>query len=595
MQKPNKEIFLRLIQSTYRENLLSYDIQRSDLHLSLPKQALSLHVSGCQFASLGRLVDFDRVVQHPGAKDLSSYKDFYHLLRQECGEQFEQQYWDNFQKELENNEHNLIALKSLAMLQMKKTSRYSTLMEFVERYHLDNASLYFEQFSQSGHPYHPCHKTRLGFSDEELKKYSPEYAPIVSLYLAAIHVNAAHLENTSATKIKQFFKFHWPREFSEWEEATFFAADYVPTFIHPWQKENMDACFTDNKDIIVFENITVAAQPTLSFRTMDIKTEHGHVYCKLPVAIQATSAVRTVSPASVQNGPRISNLLVKIFENEPSISDHLRMLKETFGLHVNNVDDTKAKQLSMIMRDHASIATNDNERAIVMAALFETTPTTQLPLLFELMSTKLDDLWGFLASYFLKAINAFLGLYLLYGIALECHQQNTLLLLKDNMPEGFIIRDFGGVRIHLPRLNQRGYDISPYPNSATFSTDRREVRNKLIHTLYQIHFGEMINLFDRHLNFTAEKSWATIRAMTEKCFMTLKPRMKEADWQEDYDAILNQDWDFKCLMKMRLTGKYSDYIYSKMSNPLVPVTQPEEVTQPETTHEVAQEKEPWTV
>ncbi|WP_267256364.1 IucA/IucC family C-terminal-domain containing protein [Coxiella endosymbiont of Ornithodoros maritimus] len=51
-------------------------------------------------------------------------------------------------------------------------------------------------------------------------------------------------------------------------------------------------------------------------------------------------------------------------------------------------------------------------------------------------------------------MNDFWDLYLIYGIVLEAHTQNTLIVFKEEHPTRFINRDLGGIYIHTPTLQQ---------------------------------------------------------------------------------------------------------------------------------------------
>ncbi|MDE5006983.1 ferric iron reductase, partial [Francisella tularensis subsp. holarctica] len=87
---------------------------------------------------------------------------------------------------------------------------------------------------------------------------------------------------------------------------------------------------------------------------------------------------------------------------------------------------------------------------------------------------------------------ACLDLYLLYGIALEAHQQNTLVVFKVNMPQKLLIRDLGGMRLHLPSFESSGFHFPKDTFSLTFTNSQSITRRKFIHACLQSNIGELV-------------------------------------------------------------------------------------------------------
>ncbi len=99
--------------------------------------------------------------------------------------------------------------------------------------------------------------------------------------------------------------------------------EYVPFPVHPWQvyyftfiEPNLLSRYIKAKTIVFLEDVKVTSSPTLSFRTLLPKNENNPAYIKLLVAVQATSAFRTLSAVSTLNVPKISLTLQAILEKE---------------------------------------------------------------------------------------------------------------------------------------------------------------------------------------------------------------------------------------------------------------------------------------
>ena len=46
------------------------------------------------------------------------------------------------------------------------------------------------------------------------------------------------------------------------------------------------------------------------------------------------------------------------------------------------------------------------------------------------------------------------------GVGLEAHLQNSIPIFLDGVPHRIAFRDFAGLRLHLPRLAERGVDAA---------------------------------------------------------------------------------------------------------------------------------------
>jgi siderophore synthetase component len=131
-----------------------------------------------------------------------------------------------------------------------------------------------------------------------------------------------------------------------------------------------------------------------------------------------------------------------------------------------------------------------------------------------------------------------------------------------------IARDFGGIRIHAPTLKQAGFTFNAYPESATVTEDEQEVTNKFLHTVIQYHLGEIILLLAEHHGVAETLFWKIVKKNLIERFHQLKETVQASRWQKTYQAILQQDWQIKSLLRMRLNNLYNKYIYIDLKNPL---------------------------
>jgi len=122
---------------------------------------------------------------------------------------------------------------------------------------------------------------------------------------------------------------------------------------------------------------------------------------------------------------------------------------------------------------------------------------------------------------------------------------------KTKIIKGFAVRDFGGIRLHMPTLHSQGYRLDTVlPGSAIRSEDLREVWSKAHHTIFQNNLGQLLFA----LRLESEGGWAIIR---EEMSKVLQPH-KDVTARKLVDFFLRNNMSFKCFIRMKLEGKYRD-------------------------------------
>jgi siderophore synthetase component len=276
---------------------------------------------------------------------------------------------------------------------------------------------------------------------------------------------------------------------------------------------------------------------------------------------------------STENTPRVSQLLTDIFAQEKCFSDRLYLLRGLYGLHLKQVTPEQGKHLSVIFRENIHLYLAADEIGVVIAGLFSISPISGLSLFVEQLeaagATTLKSALDYFKYYVNLLLTSYLDLYLIYGITLEGHQQNTLAVFHHGKITRFVARDFADTDIHLPTLKRRGFDIKPYPGSAYITDDLDQVRKPLIHAVYRLHLGGLVLLLAKHFNCNEDYFWKIIRDITIERFEFVKNKMDTATWQTEYHAILQDDWLGKALLSMRLEKEGAPMGVSfEMDNPL---------------------------
>jgi siderophore synthetase component len=357
-----------------------------------------------------------------------------------------------------------------------------------------------EQLVTDGHPLHPCCRTRGGMTTADVLAYAPEHRPVIRLRRLRV-----------------------PPE--RWY------GDTPPVlYAHPWQAERL----RDRYPWLTDDGETPPVRPLMSLRT--VAPLDGGDHYKTAVDVQMTSAVRTVSPAAVHNGPRLSALLATLTADLP-----LTVLSETSAGAVI-VDGEPQRHLAYLRRQAPRVA--PDETVLPLGAL-------AVPgLLREAAGDDPYRWFADLASILWTPLVTVLD----RGVALEAHGQNTLVVLRAGHPVRVLYRDLGGVRVSARRLRAAGVE-PPDLRGDLPSDDPAVLRTKLAAAALGTVAAELITLLARR-GADPARLWANAAAAVR---VARTP---------DVGALLRDPLPIKATTAMRLAADPLDDIWASTDNPL---------------------------
>lgn len=586
----NKHSLKQLLLAFLREAILPYHYQNATVIFDLQRSNYFMYVTNVKLHSLLRFTNFDSVIlKHKLTSLKQTITDPMKLLqiaKEELENILNMDQWYKFSNEVANHLQNSLlstckkySIRKLFETDQKKSNDpYNVFLKSPK--HIINSSLEFEQSVFIGHPYHPCAKTKIGFSIEDILNYSPEFSPRVSVILSAVHKKYVHIQKLSdKPNFVDWFAEYFPDIYESWmrrlRSLHLDENDYIPFPVHPWQAiniiPNLFLDYLKEKIIFLFENIKLDMSPTLSLRTL-APIEYSHApYIKFSIAIQATSDMRTLTKASTENTPKMTYVLEEVLKKENYFSQKLFILPEYYGLNLKDIPEDKSKHFTAIFRENINKYLFKGEDAVTVACLFEDFYPKKINLFIGFLQdagffTKQDAL-NYFKKYVDLVLNGYLDLYLLYGIALEGHQQNTLAIFEKGQIKRFIARDLDGTRVFANTLKSQNDKLSNHLTEPF--RDKIHVRNLLLHSVYQMHLGELVLLLARYYNCEDIFFWEIVRKETVCRFDKLKYRMDPETWENEFDAILKADWPVKALMRMRLEKQHTQGgMFSHTANPL---------------------------
>ncbi|OLY78988.1 hypothetical protein AYI68_g6640 [Smittium mucronatum] len=441
-------------------------------------------------------------------------------------------------------------------------------------------SIDWENSIVEGHATHPMHRSRHSIFPV------PELAPEtdfrhIKIKFIAIEKNNVVIEGDYESSLQPLFK-------SATETAS--QAIQAPTDIHdmlslvnqnthvivPVHEMHLPAVIQKfGNQISVLPFFTIA-EGQASLRTVSPKSlEKSGLCIKLPLGIKTSSALRTITPWSTHIGPRISKILpilnkrlVEIYSSTstPYNPENMYVAREIASIVHNDADFDISKYLSCIVREEADylIRNNYDEKAIVCAALTESL-SDGVPFVEKSLGLVADDQK---IKFFTSFVDIYFGSLIPYivqfGWTFEPHQQNTLIRVSKKEPhvvKGIIIRDFGGIKIHLQTLEKglgTGDTVEMLPDAFADADDIQQVYKIAYHTMIQCQIHRLARALNLHYSGVA---WSITRKLLLKYVGDVNHPL--------YKCWTSPTIDLKSFVAMKLDGLYRDYLYSKVSNVLM--------------------------
>lgn len=424
--------------------------------------------------------------------------------------------------------------------------------------------LYSESLIFEGHPTHPLTKTKLPLSMEEVRTYSPEFEKIINLKVMLIHneyVNVTTILDHSQFILNEVIPEYLDELHTFMNDRERLLKDYKVILVHPWQYEHtIRNKFKEwlQNHILISTPFHVPSKATSSFRTMSLINHPYHV--KLPVNVQATSAVRTVSPETTIDGPKLSQAL----HRELNQYTQLDVALEPYGLFAKT-DSDDARQLACIIREKPF--TKDDGILLVTGALVNKNVVDNEITVDSYLKWINDDInqhtiHQFMRNYTRQLVTPLLALIQDYGIALEAHMQNTLVHLGPKYQIQFIVRDLGGSRIDIKTLSQRLKHIE-VENKSLLADSIEEVIMKFQHAVVQNQLAELIFHFKKYEFIKEEELFNIIQEEIEVAINDTRPH---ADTLRK--VLFGPTITVKALLKMRMKKKVKKYLNISLDNPI---------------------------
>jgi D-ornithine---citrate ligase len=593
--------------------MVIHQLQSVNLHSGKTYKLYSLNDSECLVIPVSRTFAFNRIevdgdilfVSENEVKPILHSIELLEIVRhkKEFHLESEKFAWEQLAKELINGSANLAL--SYAYWEQKKKNLQKKAAEFEIKNVIDwvlmqkkmdstfDTSLFFEQLSVEGHNLHPGTKTKIDMKPEDVFQYAPEFDGVATIQFVGIlkeHAEWCVINEYEEDANNFLFNAYPDLEevvTQQFDKQGLQLHDYVIVPVHPWQLENaIPTIYKEellNQTVVPIHSYTVSSGSTSSFRTVVPLEDHNKKNYAIKVAVnsQMTSTVRTISANTTNNSTIFTRLIHSIMEIEQDLSKRFVPVCEVAGYNfkIGSQDHKqKSKNISAVLRENIESFINQDEVAIVGSSLFSESPISEKRIIVELIEQYANTrnipstqkaAYQFIKDYANIAIPGFLTLLVKYGIGLEGHLQNSVMVFKNGSPVRMLFRDWGGLRIYKERLKQQDLHVEFYPGSITSTDDLKEVHNKVFYTVFQNHFGELILQVCKEFGLSERELWQEIHQVCDRVFDEIQAEQKYVENVNcDREALYQMKVEHKALAKMRLDPTKQGYSYAIVPNPL---------------------------
>lgn len=616
LQEGRRGIFHRLFQALIREKLIEgervswIEGDVTSICIQLPSGKM-LKTPVKKRHSLGRFdVEGDTLVYgHEYSRVLTHPVELLELLRQEgLLNQVPEEQFQRFKLEIQNGVANFtLALVGAArrkreLAVIAELEDIQTSVQWVVKQSKKNKNFsplaFYEQWVVEGHPLHPGAKTKFGLDVEDVIRYSPEWGATLKVALVAVLKDYCQTtsidENTVTTRLYQEYEGLQSLVEDTLQNQGLHPSHFELIPVHPWQLDHTVYSLykkeIEQKIIVPISDFRIATQSLVSFRSLAPlqKLGQGRHHIKTAVNIQTTSAVRIVSPNSVENGPILSKILRNIQEKENHFEGSIVVLQERAGVYFQPIRPKLSEEerwtlqanLASILRENPeNHVKNEEEIPMAAAALLAESPISGKLIVIELVEElagyyDLPDIREaavlFIQKYAQASLPGFLTLMVRYGVSLEGHMQNSVSVFRHGELVRILLRDFGGARILPVRLKNQGIQAEFYPGSSIVTEKVAQLRNIISYSVIQNHFAELITSIVRVLGIDEEMLWKQVVVVCKNVFEELKKDPSIAEQAlADEQALFQPSIDLKALTTMRLRGDITDYSFMEVPNPMI--------------------------
>jgi siderophore synthetase component len=442
---------------------------------------------------------------------------------------------------------------------------------------------------KDGHPYHPCYKSRIGFTLSDNAAYGPEFKRQLKPVWIAVSRHSSKIAHSEDINYSDFIR----KELGGGQYASFNsivtgkgrkAEDYSFMPVHPWQWKNVIIpqfyLALKELDIIVLGEGNDLYRPQQSIRTLANFTSKDRAYLKLSLSITTTSTSRIMAGHTVLNGPLITDWLHNLIQDDDYAKQlNFVILREVLGVTYDYgqlPEHGRHKAygtLGAVWRESLHPYLYSDEDGVPFNGLCHV-DSTGVPLIDPWIQAYGVEAWS--EQVLRAAVSPIIHMLYAHGIGMESHGQNIILLHKQGVPLRVVLKDFhDGVRFSAVHLTEPGKCpiLNPEPTShalvnpnSFIKTDNPvDVRDFTYDAFFFICLSELAMFLEEHYQLEEHHFWKT----TAKIIIEYQHRHPQHQERYRLFDLFEETVQIEELTKRRLFGD-GELRFKSGRNPLYP-------------------------
>ncbi|MBB6270454.1 siderophore synthetase component [Pedobacter cryoconitis] len=315
------------------------------------------------------------------------------------------------------------------------------------------------EHQMDGHPWATINKGRIGFNHTDQGKYAPEAGQSIQLAWLGVHRSRADFKSLASIEMAAFYEdelgFEQINQFNEiLSGKNLNPDDYLFIPVHEWQWNNKIvlqlAHDIANQYIVPLALGNDQYMCQQSIRTFfNISHPHKH-YVKTAISILNTSIFRGLSPKKLAIAPRVTQWAKDMLEGDIYLKNTgVVLLGEVATAAYTHPQYSTIPQspyqyqefLGVIWRESAENYLQPGEKMMTMASLLyvDDHGKSLVGAMIEKSGITPDE-W--LKAYLKAYLKPILRIFYKHAFFFSPHGENTILVMKDYIPQRIIIKDF---------------------------------------------------------------------------------------------------------------------------------------------------------
>jgi siderophore synthetase component len=462
-----------------------------------------------------------------------------------------------------------------------------------------------EGYLTAGHPYHPCFKSRIGFDLQDNYDYGPEFDQNIGVVWLAVKKELLVSNTTTGIDINEWVKdYVGADEFSALNAklievltiANETANDYCLIPAHPWQWQNtlIQALqpLIATQEVIYLGSAGHQYRAQQSIRSLTMlgnsddndngnnDTINDKAYLKLSMHLINTSSTRILAKHTVMNAAVVTTWLNQLISDDKTAQAlPIAFLGETVGVSLDHEAlRTRGYQhpnmyggLAAIWRENVNQYLSKGQTAFPLNGVSYVNADGS-----HLIAPWLDkygvETW--IAQLIKVTVTPLLHILFGYGVALECHAQNIVLVHEDGYPVKILLKDLhDGVRYSPEHLTQQHlrpnfYSLPPAHaalNRGSFieTEDTDGIRDMTVACLFFVALSDIAIFMQTHYNYAEVAFWQQVA----DCVTDYQTSHPEHQVRFDLFDVFAEQTRIESLAKRRLFGDKA-FPIKYINNPL---------------------------